>query len=319
MNYLLAHWSYDPFLIVAVAVAVVHERGVRQLNRRAPAASARRRRRRSLWFYLGLVVLLVAVESPLDYWADYYFWIHMIQHLLLIFAAPVPIVAGAPWQPIGHGLPAPLRRRVLRAALAGPAAPAARRALAGLRSPWLAVGGLNAVLVIWHLPGPFDLAEDNQAVHIWGMHGSFFLFGVLFWLLLVPSRPFRFRVGPPGQMLSVFITANVMWFLAMALSLFSSSSWYPWYQHRDAMQSAFADQQIGAGIMWTCGIFWAVPAMIVAVQRLIDQQGSVGAVFDSLTRGRHGHAPGSVHALLALRDDAPAAASASTTQRKESI
>ncbi len=57
----------------------------------------------------------------------------------------------------------------------------------------------------------------------------------------------------------------------MARSLFSKGSSYPWYrQHEGAGLSPTADQQIGAGIMWTCGIFWAVPAMIVAVRRLID-------------------------------------------------
>ena len=88
MHYVLEHWSFDPFLIVALVVAVWHEIGLRRLARRSRAQRSRERRLRSLWFYLGLVVLLIAVESPIDYWADSYFTVHMAQHLLLMFAAP---------------------------------------------------------------------------------------------------------------------------------------------------------------------------------------------------------------------------------------
>ena len=105
MSYLTGHWSFDPFGVLALVVVVWHETGLRRLAARSRPDRTRQRRLRSLWFYAGLAVLLLAVESPIDYWAGNYFFAHMIQHLLLMFAAPSLIVAGAPWQPLLAALP----------------------------------------------------------------------------------------------------------------------------------------------------------------------------------------------------------------------
>ncbi len=119
MSYVTSNWSYDPFLLLAGLVVLVHELGLHNLARRSRLERARARRRRSLFFYAGLAVLLLAVDSPIDYWADYYFFVHMIEHILIMFFAPVLIVAGAPWLPLVHGMPVGLRRRVMRSFLLG--------------------------------------------------------------------------------------------------------------------------------------------------------------------------------------------------------
>ena len=105
MSYFIDNWSFDPFLIVVLVLVAWHETGLARLARRSRPERTRQRRLRSLWFYAGLAVLLIAVESPIDYWADEYFFVHMLQHLLLMFAAPTLVVAGAPWQPLLDGLP----------------------------------------------------------------------------------------------------------------------------------------------------------------------------------------------------------------------
>ena len=64
MNYIIANWSFDPFAVVAVILVIWHEIGLARLARRSRPERTRQRRLRSLWFYSGLLVLLIAVESP---------------------------------------------------------------------------------------------------------------------------------------------------------------------------------------------------------------------------------------------------------------
>jgi len=287
MNYITEHWSFDPFLILAVVIAGWHEVGLWRLARRSRPERTRERRLRSLWFYAGLAVLLLAVESPIDYWADDYFFVHMIQHLLLMFAAPTLIVAGAPWQPLLDALPGHSGRSMTREVLAGGWSRPLRAVGGFVLRPWVSVALFNAAMIVWHLPGPFDLAETNQAVHIWLMHASFFVAGVLFWLQFIPSPPFRRRMPLVSQAAALLVTNVVMIGIAMSLSIFVNGSVYPVYDHVPGVTlPPFADQQIGAAILWVCGDFWALPTMIVIVRQLIVTDGSLAAALDKmLNRG----------------------------------
>ena len=285
MSYLVDHWSFDPFVIVAIVVAAWHEIGLHGLALRSRPERTRQRRLRSLWFYGGLAVLLITVDSPIDYWSDKYFFVHMIQHLLLSFAAPTLIVAGAPWQPLLDALPGRLGQRATRSAVRDRWSRPLRAAGRFLVRPWTAVILFNVVMLLWHLPALYDLAYNNQAVHIWLMHGSLFVTGVLFWLQFIPSSPVRIRMQPGAQVAALAGTNVVMWLLAMSMSIFAAASWYPVYNHIPGVTlPPFADQQIGAAILWVCGDFWCYPAVVLVIRRMIARDGSVGAAVDRMLR-----------------------------------
>ncbi len=283
MSYFTDHWSFDPFLVVVAVLVIWHEVGLARLARRSRPERTRQRRGRSWLFYAGLALLLITVESPIDYWADRYFFVHMVQHLLLMFAAPTLVVAGAPWQPLLDGLPGRSGRALTRGTMTGtwsrPLRAVARFAL----RPWVSIFIFNAVMLAWHVPALYDLGVTNQAVHIWLMHGSFFIAGVLFWLQFLPSPPFRRQMLPVSQAAGLIVTNAVMWVLAMAMSIFTQVSWYPVYRHIPGVTlPPFADQQIGAAILWVCGDVWAIPTMIVVIRRVIETDGSVGTAIEKI-------------------------------------
>ena len=158
------------------------------------------------------------------------------------------------------------------------------RAIVGwLLRPWVAVAAFSVVMLAWHAPSLFDLAQNNHAVHICLMYASLFLAGVLFWLQFIGSSPFRMRMPPVSQATALIATTIVMWILAMSMSLFTQVSWYPVYDHIPGVTlPPFADQQIGAGILWVCEDFWAIPCLIVVVRRISNQDGSVSSALDRM-------------------------------------
>jgi len=227
----------------------------------------------------GLLVLVLAVVSPVDYWSGTYLTAHVVQHLMLAFIAPVLIVLGAPWLPLLRGLPRPVARgygRLLQRVHAeDPGGPAWRVVAAvvaiGAR-PWTSVVAFNVVMVFWHLPGPFDLAESDDTVHIWLVHGAFFGLGVCLWLQVFESRPFRPVLPPAGRLLALVSTNATMVLIAMTLVMFSHDL-YPWYALVVPPEVQAADQQVAGGILWVCGEVTFLPAILYTVARWLDDPG----------------------------------------------
>ena len=285
MRYLTEHWSFDPLLAVALVAVVALEVGLWRLARRSLPAHTRRRRLRSLFFYAAVIVLVVAVDSPIEHWSYRYFFVHMFGHILVSIVVPVLVVAGVPWIPWLHAVPVGLRRSLGRVVLLGRGRRVLWACARFVRAPWTALVAFNASMVLWHLPGALDLAERNAFVHTWIMYGSLFLTGVLFWLQILPSHPFAPRATAVWQIGAIISTNVVMFVLAMSMSILTQHSWYPSYAHVPGVSlSPFADQQIGAAVLWVCGDFWAIPALVVVVKRAVEEQGSLSQLIDAVVR-----------------------------------
>jgi putative membrane protein len=266
-------------MVVIAVVCSVHGRGLRR-HIRAIAKAGRPVRPwigQASIFWAGLIVLLLAVVSPVDYWSDTYLSAHVVQHILLAFVAPPLIVLGAPWVPLLRGLPRPVARaygrvlrytRVSRSGADRPGwyvAAAVRRFAA---KPYTPVVLFNVNMLVWHLPGPFDLAARNSAVHIWLEHGSFFGLGVCLWLQIFGSYPFRPALVPVGRIAALIASNATMVVIAMTMVMFTHDL-YPWYASRGASAQA-SDQQIAGAILWVCGEVTFLPSILYTVMKWLD-------------------------------------------------
>jgi putative membrane protein len=273
MSALLDHWSIDPSMLVVVLLVGIHLRGLR-LRLKAVARAGRPTRPwkgQAALFYLGVAALMVAIASPIDYWSDQYLTAHIVQHILLSFVAAPLIVLGAPWLPLLRGLPRPFRRgfgRLAQRTQPRPGATAAgelaRRVRDVVARPWTSVLLFNATMVLWHFPGPFDLALRNDNVHIWLEHGSFFGLGVALWLQVFGSYPMRPLLDGPRRVLALVSTNAVMVIVAMTLVMFTHDL-YPWYAQGHTLAQQDADQQIAGSILWVCGEITFLPSILFTV------------------------------------------------------
>jgi putative membrane protein len=267
-----------PLLLVAVTAAlhIVGERRVSGLRRGRPGA-AQRARLRAASFYAGLVTIVVALAGPIDSNASKLFWVHMVQHVLLLTVAAPLIALGAPWMSIWRPLPLGFRRgaagTVARAGWARPLR-AAGRALGRARGAWLA---FNIDLVVWHIPPLYDLTLRHVAIHALE-HTTFLLFGVLLWCQVIASPPLRTRLRSDLRVYYMVATGAVSWLLSLVLA-FAPSPLYPVYAHiadRPGGISALADQQLAGGVMLGPGSVSITLFVFIGLYRWLgsDSEGS---------------------------------------------
>ena len=200
-------------------------------------------RRRAAAFYGGIATILVALDTPIDAYADRLFWVHMTQHVLLLTVAPPLLVAGRAWPRLWLPLPVVVRRAAARAFVAG--APLAR--------PEVALALLAADMGAWHVPALYDATLHSDLVHQLE-HVSFVLAGILFWAPLLGAPPLRARLDGARRCLYLVLVMIPGWILAIVLAFARMPLYsYASLQHRPGGLSALADQQLAAGVMWVPG------------------------------------------------------------------
>ena len=185
-------------------------------------------------FVAGILTTAAALLSPIDVLGEQLFFMHMVQHLLLLDIAAILLILG-----LTRKILRPVTRYVL---------PAERKA-GFLATPVFAISLYVVVMWVWHIPALYDLALENTFVHVLE-HLAFAIAGGLYWWhIFSPIRP-RHRLmglGAAGYMAST----KVMVGLLGVFLTFSPESFYGFYEEQPRFWdlSPGEDQAIGGAIM----------------------------------------------------------------------
>jgi putative membrane protein len=194
-------WTFAPIVIVAlIAYAAIY--GARwRTARRQGGARAAPISRAVLW-NAGVLLLAVALLSPVDVLGEQLACIHMVQHLLIADLAPICLTLG-----LTKWILRPLTRRIHRL----------ERAAGPFGHPAFGVVAYVGAMWLWHIPAMYDAALRHSGVHVLE-HLSFGAAGLLYWWHLLSPIRSRMRLGGLGPIMYMASTKILVGFLGVLLA-----------------------------------------------------------------------------------------------------
>lgn len=226
-------WTFEPAVLIALAAALyLYVPRWRLVRAEHGARGAGRWRLVS--FLGGLLAVFAALISPIDSISDDLFFVHMIQHVLLLDIAPILLICGQ-------------TKLILR--------PATRRLLHLEESvgwfgrPPFAVAFYVGVVWFWHVPALYDLALRHSLVHVLE-HILYALAGGLYWWHLLSPIRSRHRLGGMGPAVYMAATKLCVGILGIVLVL-APHALYGFYARKSGFWGlgAHTDQELAGGIM----------------------------------------------------------------------
>ena len=269
----LLSWSWEPTIVIGLLVAAgLYARGWYRLRRRGRGGRILKPWR--AWCYAaGLATVVLALLSPIGTYDSIFFFMHMIQHVLLIMVAAPLIWLGAPLLPTIWAFPRRGRRRIGR--LFQQRNPV-HRVFHFLTQPGLALALFVLVLFIWHYPALYDAAQGRTLIHDLE-HALFFGTALLFWWPVIHPSGGRRRLSYGAGILYIFPAKIAGFVLGAGLTLSSE----PFYQTYAALpriwgMSALDDQQLGGLIMWVFGgLLFIIPLLALVLMMMRDDEGDL--------------------------------------------
>ena len=248
---LLSPWSFEPLQIVpTVVVAVLYSRRCQTLSRQGRPVPTFRK----LLFALGILLVFIALNSPIDYLGEHdFFFIHMSQHILIGDLGPLCFMLG---------LTGPILRPVL-------AIPIVDR-LRVLAHPFVALPLWAVNLYVWHIPFLYDGALHHDAVHALE-HFCFFTFGCLMWEPVVETLPAPVWFGT-GMKLGYIAVVRLVETILGNVFIWSSHQFYSVYRHPPLWGiTPTHDLNLGGVVMMAEGSIVTLAALVWLFLRLAEE------------------------------------------------
>jgi putative membrane protein len=270
LSALLLSWDLRIEIIATlVLMGCIYSRGWWHL-RRQPANRGRLAKGWRLAAYLGgLFILGMALMSPIDVLAGQLFFMHMIQHLLLVMIVPPLLWLANPLPFLLWGLPARARHQAGSLLSRGSAF---RRSLYMVTAPGLVWMAFVAFLLGWHDPNAYNAALRSDLIHDLE-HLTFFVTAMLFWWLVIGAGP-RLRSLSPGVRLALLLVTVPVNMAVGVVIAFAGQPIYTYYTTVPRLWgiTATLDQMIGGVIMWIPGSMMYVLAALIIISRLIQTE-----------------------------------------------
>lgn len=228
------HFPSEATILCAVAL-ILYVIGLRRL--------ARNGARISFWrwsaFVLGLISIVLTLASPIDAYAMSLFWVHMLEHLLLIMVAPTFLVLGKPLTVMGAALgrePKPWGTGVSL-----------------IFHPIVALGVYATVIIGTHLTN----FMDTMSMHMWLMNAEqvgYLIAGFLLMEAMIGAEQVRWRLPYAGRLLFMLVSMVPDTLVGIVL-MQSETTPFPMYMSMrpDWALGAHQDVITAGGIMWAGG------------------------------------------------------------------
>ncbi len=251
-------WDVDVLWLVAAGFGLfLYLAGVARLHRRGDRWPVHR----TVFWVLGMLLLVWVTGGPINVYQEYLFSVHMLGHMMLSMAIPLLLVSGAP---ITLALRATQKRddgtrggrEWIMWAVHSPFARI-------VTHPFVAAAIFILSLWAFYFTDLVRWSMYEHLGHEW-MVAHFLISGYLFVMSLIGADPVPYRLPYPGRLITLIAVMAMHAFFGMAMMMQDGLLVADWFgsMGRTWGPSPMDDQYIGGGIAWSIG---EIPTLILAI------------------------------------------------------